>query len=409
MAVESPVCTGAISRKPLPELNTAALLILMSIALWIESPIIDLLSTSTTLSKNRTHYLELRRFVIGLVLLVATVHAIIVFTPLYWVITERIIGVDHNVAATARTGLALMLPWAPSIGWRRFLQGILIRFDKTRFVALGTATRVTGMSLAALGLFAFTKLPGIQLGACALICGVVSEASVIHWASRRTIREQFDQPDEEAPLGLRKLLNFHTPLTMTTMIIMCGTPIVSAALARMPDPLMSLAAFQVAAGVQWLLRSFTYALPEVVITLYKDEQSARALKGFCLWNGALASGALIVFGLTGIDVFMFTKVLGATPDISRAAHIAFLAGGLLPFIGGCQSYVRGMLTAYHLTVSRLNAVAISVGVLVGGLAIGVHLQANGLVTSGVAYTVALTAELAFLAYAWRAGSRRLGI
>ena len=410
MAIEMPVCISAISRRPNPEINTAALLILMNIALWVESPIIDLLSTSTTLAKNRTHFLELRSFVTWLIVLVTVAHALIAFTPLYWGLTEGLIGVTHEVAANARVALQLMLPWAGSIAWRRYLQGILIRHGQTRFVGFGTGVRVLAMSLAVFTLYNFTSLPGVELAGIALICGVASEATFIQCAARGTIRREFaarHESEHVIPLGTRKLVSFHLPLTLTTLVTLCSVPIVSAALARMPNPILMLAAYQVGSSVLWLLRSFTYALPEVVITLYRDEQSAKVLKRFCLITGCAASGILLLLTATGADQVYFSKVLGTSEEVAQVAHLAFFAGILLPLIGANQSYVRGMLTAHHLTVSRLTAIGLSMIVLGVVLVIGVKVQANGVLNAGLALTLALLAELGVLAYSWKKGKAQL--
>ncbi len=406
MSIEGPVCTGAISRRPNPEINTAAFLILMGIALWIESPIIDLLSTSTTLAKNRIHYLELRRFVLSLLLLVTAVHALIAFTPLYWIVTQGIIGVSHRVASSARLGLIFMLPWAGAIGWRRYLQGILIRHGRTRRVAIGTFVRVASMTAAVVTLYSFTNMPGVELAGIGLICGVGSEALCIHWISRSIIRSEFaESPRDSAvqPLGIKKLVSFHLPLTLTTMVTLCGVPMMSAALARMPSPILTLAAYQVGSSFLWLLRSFTYALPEVVITLYRDPKTALVLKRFCLMTGGFASGSVFLFALSGFDKVYFTYVLGASAEVAAVAHLAFLAGGFLPMIGASQSYVRGMLTAHHLTVSRLVAIGVSMVVMISVLILGVFIRGNGVLIAGLASTFALLAELAILAYSWNKG------
>ncbi|HWA82523.1 MAG TPA: hypothetical protein VG820_03755, partial [Fimbriimonadaceae bacterium] len=193
MSIEGPLSVALISRLPKPEVSTAAFQIVMGLALWIESPIIDLLSTSTTLAKTRQNYVALSRFVWWLIGTVTLVHILLVFTPLFWLVTEKVMGVPTNVAVEARKGLAVMVPWAGFIGWRRYLQGLLIRNGQTKLVGMGTAIRVATMFASAFLLFFAVHLPSIQIAGIALICAVGAESTFAHWASRETVRRKYSE------------------------------------------------------------------------------------------------------------------------------------------------------------------------------------------------------------------------
>lgn len=401
MSIEGPTSIALISRLPHPEVGAAAFNIMMGLALWIESPVIDLLSTSTTLCRSLQNYRELSRFVWALLAVVTLAHAAIVFTPLYGLATEGVLGVSREVAAAARPGLALMLPWSALIGWRRYLQGILIRNDRTKVIGLGTSIRVVGMFGSALGLFFATRMTGVEIAGLSIVLGVGMETAFTHWASRETIRIHLSREDGAPPITQNKLRRFHLPLTATTMVMMLGTPVISAALARAPSPTLQLAGYQVAMTLVWLMRTTTYALPEIVIALYRNPQTARALRGFCLWVGGIASGVMALVWITGFDLYFFRVVLGATPDEVAVAHLAFVAPLLVPFLGACQGYARGMLTAHHFTVSRLLAVGGSMSTLLICLAGTVLLGVNGVVSVGLCLTISFTAELAILLGFWR--------
>jgi len=404
MSVEGPLSVALISRLPNAEVSTAAFQIMMGLALWIESPIIDLLSTSTTLAKTRQNYVQLSRFVWHLLATVLAIHALLAFTPAYWFVTRNLMGVPEDVAKEARLGLEVMVPWAALIGWRRYLQGILIRNAQTRLVGFGTAIRVAGMFGGAFILYWTVHLPSIQIAGIALICAVGSESIFAHWASRKTIREHYAPGStalETGELTMAKLRQFHLPLTATTMVTMMASPAISSALSHVRNPDAELAGYQVAATLIWLMRTTVFALPEVVITLYRDESSAAALRTFCVRLGFIASGTMALVWLTGIDELFFRHVLGTAAQLIPLAHLAFIAALLMPLAGACQSYVRGMLTAHHLTVSRLVAVTVSMAALIGSLVAAHFLGLEGVVAAGFCPTIALIAELAVLVYAWK--------
>jgi hypothetical protein len=282
-------------------------------------------------------------------------------------------------------------------------------------------------------------LPSLTIVGIALICSVGAESMFIHFASRTAIRENFIYRSEhrrnalfEAPMGeemelqevsnpkeetvgedqglltYRKLLHFHLPLTATTMVMLMGNPVVSAALARAPESVLAMASFQVAATLAWLCRTITFALPEVVITMYRDEQSAKVLRRFCMNVGFGTSAVAALLFVTRADVFFFQTILGANEPTAKMAHLAFLACVFLPVVNASQSYVRGMLTAHHLTGSRLWAVMVSISVLVALLAVGVSLRWTGVISAGAALTGSSLAELAVLAWFWRAGVSKSG-
>jgi len=411
MAIEAPIALSVISRMANAEISTAAFQPLMALALWIESPVIDLLTTATTLGKDRQHYHQLSRFVLKVMLWVTVVHTLVAATPLYWVVTEQIIGLKPAIAETARTGLILMIPWSAFIGWRRYLQGLMIRNGQTRLIGFGTAVRMTTMGVVAGTLYFLSNLESIPIVAAALVCGVGAEAAFAHWASRRTIQNDLDFDDPTLkPLTQKSIFKFHVPLTLTTMVTLLGQPLVSAALARSPSSTLALASFQVASAIIWLHRTVVFALPEVVITLYRDEQSMEKLRRFCIYIGFATTAVMAFTAFTNLDSFIFKRVLGETnEDVVHMAHLALKLSCFLPMIGALQSYLRGTLAAHHLTVSRLTAIAISMVCLIGMLILGVALQWEGVVTSSVALTTAMLAELVVLGRAWQAGQAKLAI
>jgi len=406
MAIEGPVSIWVISRLPHPEINTAAFLIMMSLAIWIESPVIDLLSTSTTLAKNGRDWAVLRRFVTWVCLGVSTFHGLVALTPLYWTVAGGILGVPHSVAEAARLGLIIMIPWSALIGWRRTLQGVLIRFDHTRSVAKGTMVRVVAMIGSSVGLFFLSPWPSIVIVAIGLLTSVFVEAVFVHAVSRSVVRERLGQaPDPTEPaMTPGRLMAFHFPLTATTMVNLIASPIIAAWLARTPNAVITLASYEVTSAVLFLHRAVTYCLPEVVITLYRDAQTRAILRRFSLSVGMVASGVLLLMALTGLDVWFFQHVLGAKSEIAQMAHWAYLASCFVPLLDAMHAYVRGMLTAHHLTVSRLFGVLAGTVVLVGVLALGVALQWPGAAVAGSALTACIFTEVAVLAVAWRRSS-----
>jgi hypothetical protein len=410
MAVEAPVSISVISRKPGAETNTAAFLLMMGLALWIESPVIDLLSTSTTLTRDRRSFEAMKRFAQMMMAWVTVAHFLLVFTPLYGMVAYGLMDAPVAVGEAARSGLMVMLPWSALIGWRRYLQGILIRNGLTKAIGFGTTVRVATMCASSLLLFLLSGWPSIVIVATALILSVGAEALFVHAVSRRVVRETvLSAESADDALSTRRLVKFHLPLTATTMVLLLSTPIVTSALTRTAEAVTTMAAFQVASTLLFLFRTMTFATPEVVITLSGEPNGPEALRRFCLVLGTLLSGLLLLFAVTPLDDDVFHRILGADRNIAGFASYVLLLSCLMPLIGSAQGFVRGMLTAHHLTVSRMLAVLVSVAVLGVSLAIGVRQQWHGLLLAPVSLTISLIAELAVLSWAWHRGRSHLPI
>ena len=83
MTAEGPTITAVINRLPNEVIMLAAAGIVISLSVTIESPIMNMLATSTALVKDRQSYLLVRRFTIHWMVLLTAVSLLIAFTPLF--------------------------------------------------------------------------------------------------------------------------------------------------------------------------------------------------------------------------------------------------------------------------------------------------------------------------------------
>jgi hypothetical protein len=109
----------------------------------IESPIIMLMSASTALVPGGNSYRKLKRFADILNAGFTGVQIILLIPPVFNYIETGLMEVPEEVARIAHIALVIFLPWAASIGYRRFYQGILIRNNLTRRVTYGTLVRLS--------------------------------------------------------------------------------------------------------------------------------------------------------------------------------------------------------------------------------------------------------------------------
>ena len=412
MTLEGPFVQAAIARLPDPETSLAAFGIVTSLAVTIESPIIMLLATSTALCRDRDAYRVLRRFMVWLNLALTCVHALVVFTPLFDWIVPGAMGVPAPIAAAARPGLGLMLLWSAAIGWRRFYQGVLIRYGETRRVSYGTLVRLLSSGGTAALLALWGRLPGVVVGGCALMAGVLAEATLVTWLVRPTLHRQFGVGvfTRIAPAGgeltLRRVVGFHTPLAATSLLTLLSQPLISAGLARMAFPEQSLAAWPVAANVVLFTRSFGLATQEVVIALLDGPETRGPVRRFAL---SVATGAVSLLGLiafTPLGRLYLTYVTGVSNALATFAIPGMQAALLIPGLTALQSWQRALLMKGESTASIYQAMGINLSVTGAALFAGVALRAPGVEMAAIALTAAMLAELGFLGQRTRRLYRR---
>jgi len=164
MTAEGPLIAAAINRLPGEVVMLAAMGIVNSLSVTIESPIINLLATSTALVRDHASYLLVRRFTLYLCLALTVVAILVGYTPLFDLIVPGLLDVPDDIARWVRPGMQIMIFWSAAIGWRRFLQGILIRFNRTRSIAWGTAVRLLASGGTVAVLAVWGRWPGVKIG-----------------------------------------------------------------------------------------------------------------------------------------------------------------------------------------------------------------------------------------------------
>ena len=129
MALEGPALNIVVARQADPKIHLAAYgSLVLPLALLIEAPTIMLLAASTALCKDCAAYRKIRRFMHVTSAALTALHALVAFTPLYGLIVRGVIGAPEEIIEPSRIGFMVMLPWTWAIAYRRFNQGVLIRF-----------------------------------------------------------------------------------------------------------------------------------------------------------------------------------------------------------------------------------------------------------------------------------------
>ncbi len=397
MGAEMPALSAVIARLAAPEINLAAFGgIVWPLALIIESPIIMLLAGSTALSKDTASYRKIWNYMQAAGALLTVLHLLVALTPLYYVVVRDILGVPEEIIEPARLGLIVMTPWTWSIAYRRFNQGVLIRFGHSGAVGTGTILRLTANMTVLLAGLVLRTLPGVVLASLGMAVAVVSEALYIGIRVRPVLRYQLAvQAPVQPPLTYGAFFAFYIPLVFTSLLTLLAQPIGSAALSRMPLALTSLAVWPVISGLIWLARTPATGLVEVVVTLMERPGARPALRRFTLILAVTTTAVMALIAATPLSRLWFEKLSALSPELASMARIGFWIGLPMPALTALQSWFQGVILHSRrtrgITESVVIFLAVSAIVLVGGIAwgkvAGLYVSLAGLVTATLAQTV----------------------
>lgn len=390
MGFELPLLSAVVARLEAPKIHLAAYAgVVFPLALVIESPIVMLLAASTALSRDQSAYRKLRRFMHRAGALLTALHVLIAFTPLYDVVAAGIIGAPAEVIEPARVGLMIMTPWTWSIAFRRFHQGVLIRFGRTRAVGFGTLVRlIVNVSILAAG-YVIGIVPGIIVATSAVAAGVLAEAVYVGMVVKPVLRSELAAaPAAAIPLTTRAFARFYVPLALTALLSLISQPIGTAATSRMPRPLDSLAVWPVVHGLLFITQSVGIAFNEVVVTLIGKPGATVALRRFTAILALGTMAFLLLVAATPLAPLWFGVASGLPPALAAMAERSLWLALPLPALAAVESWYQGALVHHHRTRGITEAVALFLlgnAVLLGaGIAWG---GAAGLYVSLAAFAV----------------------
>lgn len=410
MGVEMPLVSAVMARLADPEIHLAAYGgVVFPVALIIEAPIIMLLAASTALGRDPQSYRLMHRFMMVAGGLLTIVHAIFAFTPAFDTVLVPLLGPPEAVIEPARIGLMIMLPWTWTIAYRRFHQGLLIRFGHPGAVGVGTAVRLATVTTVALTGLAIGSVPGVVVATLAIAAGVSAEALYTGLRTRPVVRGPLAVAvDSGSTLSWRGFVDFYVPLALTSLLLLLVQPIGAAAIGRMPAALASLAAWPVVNGLVFLFRSMGYAYNEVVVALMDEPGAEAALQRFTVLLAVGSLAATVAIATTPLATLWFGVVSGLPPALVDLARHAFWFGLAWAPLDVVRNYLQGRLVHARRTRGISESVAVFLVVSTALLTVGVALQqGEGLVLAMVAFVTGTIAQIGWLLWRLRGARRSL--
>lgn len=400
MTIEQPALAAAITRMPGATLNLAALWVAFSLALLIESPVIQMLSAATALATSRERYRALLVFLSMIAGVTTLVHAVIAIPPVFSFVAETVLDVPREVIPRAQQAFLLMIPFSAAVGYRRLWQGVLIRLGRTRSVTESTVGRLVvmaGVLLIAVNLFPESDKGHIWASG-ALIAGVVVGAAYAFWLLYRRGMDELPESDELGPIGTAGLWKFYVPLASTSVIFLASRPLLTLGMSQAAFPLESLASWPVVHGLIIVFVSVGFSYQEVVIALLgASRENAEPVGRFAWSAGAITSGLFGGLALFGGAYWVVRVLFGLEEALLPFTTEALLVVIPVPFFMTLKSWYRGVLINAGRTSVLASAVALNAAViLILVLVLPRYTSLYGTTIAAIAWTGAMVLELALL-------------
>jgi len=347
MSVEGPFLAALIARSSEPKFNLAAYGVAYSFALIIEAPIIMIMSASIALVNTSQSFYKLRNFTYSANGIITLIMLIIITPPVFYYITEGLIGLPGEVSRLTHIATIILLPWPGAIGYRRFYQGLLIRNNLTRRVAYGTIIRLLSMSICATSLYLSGIIEGVIIGATSLSFAVIMEAIAVRFMVKKTVKKiESDDSFSTESLTYREIYKFYYPLALTSLIGLGVQPLVTFFVGQSRMALESLAVLPVVTSFVFIFRALGLSYQEVIIALIGEQKEGlKPLLKFATNLALILVAALALFAFTPLADFWFITVSGLSESLSEFAKLPLMIMFFFPALSVLISVQRAILVS----------------------------------------------------------------
>jgi hypothetical protein len=204
--------------------------------------------------------------------------------------------------------------------------------------------------------------------------------------------------DEDEVLSYRRIIEFYTPLALTSVISLAVHPLVAFFMGHSRFALESLAVLPVVNSLSFIFRSIGLSYQEVAIAVMaRSERNVRPAARFAMLLAGGGSVTMALIAFTPLTWVWYRDVSGLTTELTRFAILPTQILTLLPALSVLLSFQRSILVHGRATGPLTWATVIEVGGIVAALWLGIAgLDLIGVTAAAVAFILGRLAGNAYL-------------
>ncbi len=178
------------------------------------------------------------------------------------------------------------------------------------------------------------------------------------------------------------VIRLWTPLAFTWVVMGLEAPLLTAVIARLPDPALNLAAYGIAIGLLLFCESPVLIIVSVAIALVEGPESMRRVWRFCCWNAIAVFLIMLLLALPWVFERSVGLFMVLTPEMSEQVRMSVLILAPVPLAVAYRRFFQGLLiragrtrSVAWGTVGRIAAIVLGASAffhwsLISGVAIG---------------------------------------
>ena len=372
--IARPLINATLSRTEDPAVALAAYSVTLGLTFPVMSALFGLRQIATALCVDRdmTQRLSRMTFVLGsgstLILLCLSIPAI------YRTLVGDLMGIPAEITRIGPPILTILaISTLPSI-WRGFHQGILVHYGRTRPIGTAAVFYLVAVVITIVSGTALTLTHGAVLAAIATLMGQLANWFFVRRPSLRVIDQRIPNRDpkfDDTNRSFAYILKLYIPLAVSTIFISLTQPAIQAAMARMPEAEISLAAFPVCYTIAWLIRTPLLNAQQLVIAHTADRSAIPDVRRFIVRLGLVHVAVMGITALPPCSLFVFGTLMGLSGSILEAAMLGYPWLISVPLFQALRSFYAGTLISQGATKDIQLASIVRVVFLGSTLIIGV--------------------------------------
>lgn len=178
--------------------------------------------------------------------------------------------------------------------------------------------------------------------------------------------------DSEHRLSQREIALFFFPLLLNVQLMSLSHSLINAALARLAQPVLTLAGFSIAIVLHLCLASPAYQNHTIAIALIRGRRSLLGVGLYVVTVALYVSLLLALVAYTPLGKLVFEQLIGVSPAIAAEARSVLAILTFLPFFTGLRGLCQGIVIRARRTGLVSLATLVRILSLIGFLLLGRH-------------------------------------